>query len=134
MGLTYAKLGKLDQSQAVFEQVLQKDPDNTKTNANLKQITTAIEELKAMAPEPADLNEDQQKAKNKRNDSMEDLSGGGQEATKEDMKKERREEVAQAGKKKQKNWMTFLMILNPVRDKSLKMFYSEKWMVIQHCF
>ncbi len=102
LGLTYAKLGQLAESQAIFEKVLQKDPSNENANSNLKQITLAIEQLDALTPEEAALNEEKQNSKNEQNDSPEDLSGGGQEATKKDMEKERKEETVETEQRKGK--------------------------------
>lgn len=103
LGLTYAKLGKLDESQDIFEKILQKDPDNKNANSNLQQIILAIDENKATKPEELDL-EEKPNAKNKQNDSPEDLSGGGQEATKKDMEKERNEETTETGDRKGKEF------------------------------
>lgn len=99
LGLTYAKLGQLEKSQEIFERVLQKDPDNENATSNLRFISSAIAELNTSQPEETDLNEDSKKAQNKQNDSPEDLSGGGQKATKKDMEKERREETVDTGKR-----------------------------------
>jgi Ca-activated chloride channel family protein len=101
LGLTYAKLGKLDESQDIFERVLQKDPNNKNANSNLQQIILAIDEIKATKPENIAL-EEKPNAKNKQNDSPEDLSGGGQEATQKDMEKERKEETTETGDRKGK--------------------------------
>lgn len=102
LGLTYAKLGQLNKSQEMFEKVLQKDPSNQNANSNLQQIIKAIDEISALKPENADLNDDKPNAKNEQNDSPEDLSGGGQEATKKDMEKERKEETTETGERKGK--------------------------------
>ena len=102
LGLTYAKLGQLNKSQAVFEKVLQKDPSNENANSNLQQITRAIDEINALKPENAALEEDKPNAQNEQNDSPEDLSGGGQEATKKDMEKKRKEETTETGERKGK--------------------------------
>jgi Ca-activated chloride channel family protein len=102
LGLTYAKLGQLTESQKIFEKILEKDPSNKNANSNLKQITLAIEQIDALKPEEVALNEEKQNAKNKQNDSPEDLSGGGQEATKKDMEKERKEETTETGQRKGK--------------------------------
>ena len=102
LGLTYAKLGQLEKSQEIFEKVLQKDPANKNASSNLKHIISAIAVLDSLQPEEAALNENGKRAKNKQNDSPEDLSGGGQKATKKDMEKERKEETAETGKRKGK--------------------------------
>ncbi len=92
LGLTYAKLGKLEDARAVFEKVLALDPTNTNASNSVKYLSGAIAEQKEMNVEKVD-NDDGKKAKNTQNDSPEDLSGGGQEATKKDMEKERQEET-----------------------------------------
>jgi Ca-activated chloride channel family protein len=102
LGLTYAKLGKLTESQAIFENIVERDPSNENANSNLKKITLAIEQLNALKPEEVALNEEKQNAKNEQNKSPEDLSGGGQEATKKDMEKERKEETSETEQRKGK--------------------------------
>jgi len=102
LGLTYAKLGQLDKSQEIFEKVLQKDPSNENAGSNLKHIISAIAKLDSLKPEDAAINEEGKRAKNKQNDSPEDLSGGGQKATKKDMEKERLSETVETGKRKGK--------------------------------
>jgi len=102
LGLTYAKLGQLQKSQAIFEQVLRKDPGNENATSNLQHIISAIAELDDLQPEDVALNKEGEKAKNEENDSPEDLSGGGQEATKKDMEKERKEETTEMDKRKGK--------------------------------
>jgi len=102
LGLTYAKLGELEKSKKIFEQVLKRDPSNKNASSNLQHIITAISELGELKPEDAALNEDGERANNKKNDSPEDLSGGGQEATEKDMQKERKEETVETEKRKGK--------------------------------
>jgi len=102
LGLTYAKLGQLDKSQEIFEKVLQRYPDFNNAQSNLNHIISAIAELDSLKPEDISINEEGKKAKNKQNDSPEDLSGGGQKATKKDMEKERKEETVDTGKRKGK--------------------------------
>ncbi len=102
LGLTYAKLGELEKSREIFEQVLKRDPSNKNASSNLQHIITAISELGELKPEDVALNEDGERAKNEKNDSPEDLSGGGQEATEKDMQKERKEETVETEKRKGK--------------------------------
>ncbi len=102
LGLTYAKLGKLEEAKAVFEKVLEQDPSNTGASNNINHLTGAIAELEQMDIETVSPNEDGKKAKNTQNDSPEDLSGGGQEATKKDMEKERQEETQETDMRKGK--------------------------------
>ena len=102
LGLTYAKLGKLDEAKIVFEKVLERDPNNTNAANNLDHITGAIAELGELAPEEVGLNTQKDRAKNERNKSPEDLSGGGQEATEKQMQKERLEETVETDQRKGK--------------------------------
>jgi Ca-activated chloride channel family protein len=102
LGLTYAKLGRLEESHAIFEKIVAKDPSNKNASSNLKQISLAIQQLDSLKPEDVALNEEKPNAKNKQNDSPEDLSGGGQEATKKDMEKERKEETTETEQRKGK--------------------------------
>ena len=102
LGLTYAKLGKLEQAKAMFEKVLEQDPSNNNALNNIDHLSGAIAELKQMDTETVSQNEDGKKAKNSKNDSPEDLSGGGQEATKKDMEKERKEEIQETDVRKGK--------------------------------
>ena len=102
LGLTYAKLGMLDKSQEIFEKVLQRDPNNKNASANLQHIIAGKAELDKLKPEDADLNDEGEKAKNEENKSPEDLGGGGQEATKKDMEKKRKEETVETEARKAK--------------------------------
>jgi len=102
LGLTYAKLGKLEEAKVVFEKVLKQDPNNSNASSNVDHLTGAIAELEQMDVETVAPNEDGEKAKNSQNDSPEDLSGGGQEATKKDMEKERKEENQETDMRKGK--------------------------------
>lgn len=102
LGLTYAKLGKLEEAKIVFEKVLKRDPNNTNAANNLGHITGAIAELGELAPEEVGLNTQKDRAQNEQNKSPEDLSGGGQEATEKDMQKERLEETVETDQRKGK--------------------------------
>ena len=102
LGLTYAKLGDLEKSQEIFELLIKKDPSFDGAEENLESINKAIVTLKSSVPEDATLNEEKPNAKNKQNKSPEDLSGGGQEATKKDMEKERLEEETETDMRKGK--------------------------------
>ncbi len=102
LGLTYAKLGKLEQAQEVFEKVLELDPTNTNASNSMKYLSGAIAEQKEMNVEKVGDDEGGKQAKNTQNDSPEDLSGGGQEATKKDMEKERKEETQETDMRKGK--------------------------------
>ncbi len=102
LGLTYAKLGDLSKSKAIFELLVEKDPSFSKAKENLDNINQIMVALNSSAPEDAELNEEKPNAENEQNKSPEDLSGGGQEATKKDMEKERLEEEVETDKRKGK--------------------------------
>jgi len=82
--------------------VLEQDPSNSSASNNIDHLIGAIAELKQMDIETVSPNEDGKKAENTENDSPEDLSGGGQEATKKDMEKERNEETQETEMRKGK--------------------------------
>lgn len=102
LGLTYAKLGNLEKSQEIFESLVEKDPNFGEAQNNLNQVNKALASMESSVPEDAQLNEEKPNAKNKQNKSPEDLSGGGQEATKKDMEKQRLEEETTTDKRKGK--------------------------------
>ena len=102
LGLTYAKLGDLEKSQEIFEILVKKDASFGGVQENLNNLNKALIALKSSSPEEATLNEEKANAKNKQNKSPEDLSGGGQEATKKDMEKERLEEETETDMRKGK--------------------------------
>ncbi|MCX7546643.1 tetratricopeptide repeat protein [Xanthomarina sp. F1114] len=102
LGLTYAKLGNLEKSQEVFESLVERDPNFEEAQNNLNEIKQAISSMESSMPEDAQLNEEKPNAKNEKNTSQEDLSGGGQEATKKDMEKKRLEEETTTDKRKGK--------------------------------
>jgi Ca-activated chloride channel family protein len=102
LALTYAKLGDLDKSQEIFTELVSKDPNNEDLKNNLLQVTKVMASMDTLQPEKVGLNEAKQTAKNKENDSQEDLGGGGQKATKKDMEKERLEETVDTGLRKGK--------------------------------
>ncbi|CDF78394.1 Mg-chelatase subunit ChlD [Formosa agariphila KMM 3901] len=102
LGLTYVKLGDLEQAHAVFESVVKNNPEMAQAQQNLTSLEEAMAKQSGMSVDESEVEEDKPNAKNKKNDSMEDLSGGGQKATKKDMEKERAEEEAATGKRKGK--------------------------------
>ncbi|OBQ52239.1 VWA domain-containing protein [Tamlana sp. s12] len=102
LGLTYAKLGRLEASKEIFEKVIQKDPNNANAKGNLQHILQTMNDKENLKPEDLAVGEDKPQAKNKQNKSPEDLSGGGQKATKKDMQKKRLEENVETGKRKGK--------------------------------
>jgi len=94
LGLAYYKNGDLISAQLAFQQAIEKDSNFQKAqdfNNDLQKIMSSGQDLD---PNDATESENPNGANNKQNNSMEDLSGGGQEASEEDMEKERREETA----------------------------------------
>lgn len=92
LGLAYFKIGEFDLAQSAFENSIAKDPDMKAAAINLAKTQQLVANSKETfeAPEEAPQEE---RAKNQENTDPEDLGGGGQEATEEDMKKERKEET-----------------------------------------
>ena len=92
LGLAYFKIGEFDLAQSAFENSVAKDPEMMAAAINLTKtqqlVANAMETFEAPEEAPED-----EKAKNIQNTDPEDLGGGGQEATDEDMKKERKEET-----------------------------------------
>ncbi|MCH4821753.1 VWA domain-containing protein [Gramella lutea] len=94
LGLAYYKSGDLNSARLAFQEAVEKDP-------RMQQAKDFSEQILNVLPDGQELNLDEateqgegDPAQNTQNDSMEDLGGGGQEATEEDMEKERREETA----------------------------------------
>ncbi len=96
LGLAYFENGDTLAAKMAFDQAVEKDPgfDHARSNQQLLQRITAGEDK--MSVENAHEVPPEQQAKNRQNKSMEDLSGGGQEATKKDMEKSRLEETAES--------------------------------------
>jgi Ca-activated chloride channel family protein len=92
LGLAYFKIGEFDLAQSAFENSVAKDPDMKAAAINLTKtqqlVANAMESFEAPEKAPED-----ESAKNIQNTDPEDLGGGGQEATDEDMEEERKEET-----------------------------------------
>ena len=94
LGLAYYKSGDLAAAQIAFGEAIKLDPENAAARKNFDEVGKVLQgtseanldEAKEAAPEKG-------AAKNDQNKSPEDLSGGGQEATKKDMEKKRLEET-----------------------------------------
>ena len=101
LGLAYYKIGELSLANMAFQNAGNLDPTMkaAKTNMGITQNLMAKNENLMEAPE--EFNEEEQ-AENTQNSGPEDLSGGGQEATEEDMKKERQEETVDTDTRKGK--------------------------------
>lgn len=92
LGLAYFKNGDYAAAQYAFGMAAEMDPTMDAAVANNNMLQKMLPGTDKMSAENAEESAGEQKAKNERNEDMEDLSGGGQEATKEDMKKKRKEE------------------------------------------
>ncbi|WP_066220872.1 VWA domain-containing protein [Formosa haliotis] len=102
LGVTYAKLGDLTKAKAVFETIVSKDSTNTQAQKNLTSVQEAMSKKSGMSAEESKVEDGKPSAKNEKNDSMEDFSGGGQKATKKQMERQRMEEEVATGKRKGK--------------------------------
>ncbi|MHA7943249.1 VWA domain-containing protein [Formosa sp. 3Alg 14/1] len=102
LGLTYAKLGNLEKAQEIFTTLVKNNPSMEQANRNLQNINEVLAGVSKMSVEESTVEGEKPNAKNEQNTSPEDLSGGGQKATKKDMEKERLEETVETGKRKGK--------------------------------
>ncbi len=93
LGLSYYKNGDYIAAQMAFGAAIEKDPELKGVATSQKMLAQLIGDQKELGPDQAVEQKEKPQAKNKENSSPEDLSGGGQEATDEDMKKERLEET-----------------------------------------
>ncbi|MDG3583880.1 VWA domain-containing protein [Galbibacter pacificus] len=92
LGLAYFKNGDYEAAAFAFNQAVEKDPSLENAKENQQQLMRLLPQTDGMTPDNAQEAAPDKRAKNKQNNSMEDLSGGGQEATKKDMEKQRLEE------------------------------------------
>ncbi|BDD11618.1 membrane protein (plasmid) [Fulvitalea axinellae] len=93
LGLAYYKNGNLVAAQKAFEKATELDPDMEQAQNSKSIVKNIMDEKNVLNPEEAqEQKEKLNNGKNKENTGPEDLGGGGQEATKEDMEKERLEE------------------------------------------
>ena len=102
LGLAYYKNGDYAEAALAFGQAVELNPELGDAQHNqeiMQQLIATTDEPNALE---ARETEDISQGKNKENKDMEDLGGGGQEATKKDMEKERKEETTETGKRKGK--------------------------------
>lgn len=95
LGVAYYKNGDYRQAQNAFEEAVELNPDLNGAQDNLNKTTQVLSEMTESNLDEFTEAVDQGKAENIDNTGGEDLSGGGQEATKEDMEKERKEETTE---------------------------------------
>lgn len=105
LGLSYYQNGDYAAAQIAFGRASELDPDMEEAITMSKELTKKlggeVQVSKKDAQEAMNQKEDQAK-KGMQNESGEDLGGGGQEATKKDMEKQRLEETVNTDKRKGK--------------------------------
>lgn len=92
LGLAYYENGDFLSAERAFEKAEELDENFEAAKTNKLKVNQILQETSEASLEDATEALPEDRADNKFNDSSEDLSGGGQEATEEDMKKERLEE------------------------------------------
>ena len=100
LGLAYYQSGDYTGAVEAFRKAVEIDPGMDNALKNQRVIQKLIAEGSGV--EEAIEAKEEAQAENTQNKGKEDLGGGGQEATKEDMKKERQEETVETGKRKGK--------------------------------
>lgn len=93
LGLAYYKNGDYAASALAFGKAIEIDPELDAAKRNQAAAQNILEGTNEVDPEEAQEAPKKQTAQNIENKDQEDLGGGGQEATEEDMKKERKEET-----------------------------------------
>lgn len=103
LGISYYKNGDYAAAELAFGKALELDPENTAAKNNQQQAQQIMQgENEASVEDAEEAAKEKPTAKNEQNKSPEDLSGGGQEATKKDMEKERLEETVNTDVRKGK--------------------------------
>jgi len=93
LGMAHYKNGDYTAAEIAFNKAIEADPSLEQAAKNSAQMEQLINAQNETSLDDAQEAGEQGPAKNKQNSGPEDLSGGGQEATKEDMQKERQEET-----------------------------------------
>jgi Ca-activated chloride channel family protein len=94
LGLAFFKNGDFAAAEIAFGKAVEMNPELKDAKTNQQLIQQIIQSQDEANPEEAQEIKPEEVAENIENKDMEDLGGGGQEATKEDMEKERKEETA----------------------------------------
>ncbi|MGB0391943.1 MAG: tetratricopeptide repeat protein, partial [Salibacteraceae bacterium] len=102
LGLSYYKNGDLAAAQMAFGLAVELDPSMNKAAEIQTHISRNLGGESEVNPEEAQEVSEKQTAQNTENNSPEDLSGGGQKATKKDMEKTRLEETVNTDVRKGK--------------------------------
>ena len=124
LGLAYYKNGDYAQAAVAFGKATQLDPslgDARKNMEIMQQLVVGKEET-----QPAEEVKEKSPAKNRQNKDYEDLGGGGQEATKEDMQKERKEETVETGKRKGKEMEEVPEDFKSGKSESMENIYMQR--------
>ncbi|WP_296705723.1 VWA domain-containing protein [Algoriphagus sp.] len=93
LGLAYYQNGNFVAAKGAFQEAVELDPTMDQALQNQQMMEQLAAGVNEVDPEDAQEAEQTDQANNIQNDSPEDLGGGGQEATKEDMEKQRLEET-----------------------------------------
>lgn len=93
LGMAYFYNGDTAAAMQAFGYAVEKDPELKPAQEARNQLLTMKSGTSEVNPKDAKESQPKQTAKDKQNKDMEDLSGGGQEATKQDMEKQRKEET-----------------------------------------
>jgi len=103
LGLSYYKNGDYAAADLAFGRAVEMDPENESAKVNQKIAQQILQgQNEATVEEAQEAAKEKPTAENEENKSPEDLSGGGQEATKKDMEKERLEETVNTDVRKGK--------------------------------
>lgn len=93
LGVSHYQNGDYEKAKIAFEEAIELNPDMQNAAKNLEQTKVVLAEVSEANVDEAMEAIDEGRAENEQNTGSEDFSGGGQEATEEDMKKERQEET-----------------------------------------
>jgi len=96
LGLAYFQSGDTLSAMLAFQSASEMDPDFApakQASQQMQQLSRGEDDMTPQKAEEAQDGDQGKKAQNRQNDSMENLGGGGQEATKKDMETSRNEET-----------------------------------------
>ena len=102
LGLAYFQNGDYAAAELAFGKALEMDPELNDAKANQQLAQQVLSGMSEVNPEDVEEVAEEAAAENTQNSGPEDLSGGGQEATEEEMKKERQEETVNTDVRKGK--------------------------------
>jgi Ca-activated chloride channel family protein len=102
LGLAYFKNGDFAAAEIAFGKAVEMNPELQDAKTNQLRTQQIMHGINSANPEDAEEFKPEEVAENIENKDTEDLGGGGQEATKEDMQKERKEETVNTDVRKGK--------------------------------